>query len=219
MLSIGDMIDGIPSKKPSSYEEPRRYRGNAIFANERECRCRLDRNQRAKIMHIAEALEARTKPRGRQNGVISRIGLIVLRCFLFSYLGPTGRCDPSYSTIGRKTGLCRYSISRALGRLERCGLVKIIRRLVRKRIWRMSPWTGAPEEIIATLQTSNSYVIATPFNGVDMLAPPGTERRAMPERRQFGFSLPIEPSLGRRQKPTTDLYTLMFNSLSTLPQE
>jgi hypothetical protein len=51
-------------------------------------------------MALAEALERRTKPAGKRNGVLGYVGLTVLRCLMFTFLNAkTGLCCPAYSTI------------------------------------------------------------------------------------------------------------------------
>jgi hypothetical protein len=54
------------------------------------------------------------------------------------------------------------AIAAALRRLEHAGVIKITRRL--KRIWieRLSPITGQPERIMATVQDSSLYCFSGP---------------------------------------------------------
>ena len=162
------------------YNYPRRgYRHKSIFASIDDCRCPLDRNQRAKLIALAEGLEARTRQPGRQNGSVSRIGLMILRALLYKFLSTRGQCFPSYSALATVTGLCRESIARAVSRLEQCGILKIIRRIVRKEVWdaERDRW------FIGVVQTSNCYVFDKPSAGADHCAPPETGR-GFPERRQ-----------------------------------
>lgn len=110
------------------------YRKNAIFVLDPSKYCtQLDRNQKAKILHLAESLERVTKRKGRRNGVLGSIGLQVLRVLLLRWHGPSGLCCPSYTTIQRETGLCRQSIAAALRRLRATGLLHSTARLVRTR--------------------------------------------------------------------------------------
>jgi hypothetical protein len=100
----------------------------------------LDRNTRARILFLAEDLERRTKRPGRRNGIVSVIGLLILRALVAKFLnGQTGLLGPSYAALQKHTGLCPASIANALGRLELCGILKIARRLVRQRIQRCVP--------------------------------------------------------------------------------
>lgn len=92
----------------------------------------LDRNQRARLLFIAEGLDRATKAKGRRNGVLGYVGLVVLRCLLLRFHNAkTGLCCPSYSAIQEATGLCRQSIASAMQRLVASGLLGIVRRLHR----------------------------------------------------------------------------------------
>lgn len=108
------------------------YRKNAIFVLDPSKYCtQLDRNQKAKILHLAERLERATKRKGRRNGVLGLPALTVLRVLLLRYHGPSGLCCPSYSTLQKATGLCRQTIASALARLRVSGLLRVTHRLVR----------------------------------------------------------------------------------------
>jgi hypothetical protein len=133
------------------------FRHGAQFVADWRTHCRpLDRNERAKIIFLAEALERRSKPPGRRNGLLGYVGLQVLRCLVFGFLNVrTGLCCPGYCAMMAKTGLCKASIAAGLARLERTGIVKIVRRLVRERVNRISPITGLPEQYVGTVQTSS----------------------------------------------------------------
>src|SRR5687767_12778286 len=115
------------------------YRHGAQFVMDWRPHCRvLDRNERARILVLAEALERRTKLAGRRNGLLGYVGLAVLRCLMFAFLNAkNGLCCPSYEAIMGKTGLCKSSVATGLARLERTGIVKIVRRLVRQRVERI----------------------------------------------------------------------------------
>jgi hypothetical protein len=80
--------------------------------------------------------------------------LNILRCLLLRFLGPRGLCCPSYVALQAFTGLCRASIAEGLKRLERSGILKVTRRLVRQVIERTSPITGELERIMTTVQGS-----------------------------------------------------------------
>jgi len=135
-------------------------------------------------MALAEAIEARTRQRGRHNGSISRIGLQLLRAMLFKFLGRDGRLFPSYDALMRATGLTRKSIANAITRLERVGILRVVRRVVRRSIMRRSPITGEPERILTTCQTSNCYALTKPTGGAALCAPIATSRSNVPPRRQ-----------------------------------
>lgn len=165
----------------------RSYRHTASFVQDWRQHCRpLDRNERAKIVFLAEALERRTKLRGRRNGLLGYIGIAVLRCLLFGFLNVrTGLCCPGYDAMMAKTGLCKASIANGLARLERTGIVKIVRRLVRERVNRISPITGLPEQYVGTVQTSSLYSIHRPAAYAEHLTLPPARPTPFPPKRQL----------------------------------
>jgi Helix-turn-helix domain len=146
----------------------------------------LDRNERARILVLAEALERRSKLPGRRNGLLGYVGLAVLRCLMFGFLSArTGLCCPSYEAIMVKTGLCKSSVATGLARLERTGIVRIVRRLVRQRVARVSPITGLPEAYTGTTQTSSLYSLHPPGAWASHLAVPPARPTPFPCRRQL----------------------------------
>ena len=82
----------------------------------------------------------------RSGATYQQIGIL-----LYKFLSTRGQCFPSYSALATVTGLCRESIARAVSRLEQCGILKIIRRIVRKEVWdaERDRW------FIGVVQTSN----------------------------------------------------------------
>jgi hypothetical protein len=57
--------------------------------------------------------------------------LIVLQTMIFDFLNHrTGRLDPGYDALKRKTRLCRQTIARALARLKELGIIHWQRRCV-----------------------------------------------------------------------------------------
>jgi DNA-binding MarR family transcriptional regulator len=123
-----------------------RYRRGSVFVMDpRAHSTPLDRNQRAKILAQAEAIERRTKVKGRRSGVLGLTGLAVLRALVLQY--NNGICNPSYSELQRRTGFCRQTIARALRALEAVGLIRVVRRLVRKVV----------DGIVRVVQGTNLY--------------------------------------------------------------
>ena len=131
------------------------YRRNSIYAMHGTIEWRvLDRNQRAKLWVIAQSMERLTKPKGSRNGCLGYIGLTVLNALLFGFLNAnSGRCDPSYDALQKKTSLCRGSIAKAIDLLEAAGLVTVTRRMMRFKDER---------GILVTRQISNAYVLSAP---------------------------------------------------------
>jgi DNA-binding MarR family transcriptional regulator len=89
----------------------------------------LDRNQRARLIFLAERLDAQTKKKGKHGGCLKRTGLQVLRVLLFHFHNvATGRCDPSLDTLAAAAGMARSTVVDALKRLEAAGILERIRR-------------------------------------------------------------------------------------------
>jgi hypothetical protein len=122
----------------------------------------------------------RTKLPGRRNGLLGYVGLAVLRCLAFGFLNmKTGLLCPGYGAIQAATGLCRASVANGLARLERRGIIKIVRRIVRERVNRVSPITGMPEEYVGTVQATSLYSPHPPAAYADHLTkPPARQRRS-----------------------------------------
>jgi DNA-binding MarR family transcriptional regulator len=134
------------------------FRRGARFIADARQYCRpLDRNERARILCLAEALERRTKAPGARNGLLGLTGLAVLRALVFGFLRRAdGLCCPSVKAIQEKTGLARSTIFEALNRLEAAGIITRARRLVR----RLVDFGGLVR--LTTVQTSNLYAFFEP---------------------------------------------------------
>jgi len=200
---------GVPGRSLHP-QTSQRWRRNARFWRDVDIAMPLDRNARVRLLRQAEALEARTRAKGRQNGSVSRIGLIVLKCLMWRFLGRSGRCFPSYIAIMRETGLCKQSVRNALQRLEAVGLIRVMRRLERRHISRECSHTGVWQSFITTVQITNAYIFMSPHNGAKLLAPRSTGRSAFPKPAPHGLlrSLGIivdgkQPSLRDRQEHTS----------------
>jgi hypothetical protein len=163
------------------------YRQSARFVMDPRQHYRpLDRNARARVLHLAERIERATKAKGRRCGCLGLSGLAVLRALIHHCLGTDGRCDPSYARLQQITGLARATIAKALHALERLGLLRIVRRLIRRRIARLSPITGEPEVIVGTVQAPNLYAIVLPPGNLVPLPPKRSSVRSR-KKPQAGF--------------------------------
>ena len=162
-----------PTAKPT-----RRHRKGIGFVREAD-HCRpLDRNDRAKILFLAEQIERRSKAHGKKNGALGYIALRVLKALLCSFMNAkSGLTCPSYTALQCITGLSRQAISDALHRLEATKLVTITRRLVRERITRASAITGLIETFEQTVQGTNLYSFAVPDKGALIPLPYRSSRR------------------------------------------
>lgn len=165
----------------------RRYRHRAIFVrNELEFSTPLDRNQRARLLFVAESFERQTKFKGRRNGALGYVGLELLRFLVLRYShGKSGLCCPSIATLQKTSGRCRGAIVAALARLEASGILRIVRRIERRRIVRLSPITGELESFVGTVQTSNLYSFPSIQTHVRFLTLPPAIDRAFPLRRSW----------------------------------
>lgn len=163
------------------------FRHQAQFIADWRPHCRpLDRNAKARIMFVCEALERRTKLPGRRNGIVSVIGIIVLRALLFRFHNSkSGLLCPSYDALKKHTGLCKQSIATALARLELAGVAKITRRLCRQQVHRTSPITGADELVALTTNATNLYALSEPGAWAEHLARPPAKPAPFPCRRQM----------------------------------
>ena len=121
----------------------RKFRRGACFVKHERCSTRLDRNDKAGIIYTAEKLELRTKAKGKKSGALGPSGIQVLRCLLFQFHNAaSGQCDPGYTAIQARTGLCRQAIADAIKRLEATGIICVMRRLSREG-WRVVQATNA----------------------------------------------------------------------------
>ena len=154
----------------------KRYRRGARFVMDPRQHSRpLDRNERARILVLSEALERRTRPPGARNGVVSQPGLRVLRVLLLCFLrGSDGLCCPSYVALMAATGLCKQSIANALKRLEAAGIVRVTRRLVREVV------DGGGFMMTVCRQGSNLYSCHEPGEHAEHLPVRSPVLRAFP---------------------------------------
>lgn len=143
----------------------RRYRRGARFvADVRQHSRPLDRNERVRILYLAEQLERRTKLAGARNGLLGYTGLTVLRSLVLSFLRQSdGLCCPAVEVIRAATGLSRSAIFEALNRLEAAGILARVRRLVR----RVVDFGGLAR--LTTVQTSNLYSFTGPCPNAHLL--------------------------------------------------
>ncbi len=149
----------------------RRYRRAARFvADARQHSRPLDRNDVARILYLAEALERRTKHPGDRNGLLGYPAMAVLRAFLFTFMRRSdGLCCPAIKAIEEATGLSHSAVCEALNRLERTGIMKRVQRLIRRAV----DFGGVPR--LTTVQTTNLYSFTEPALHAHLLP---IERRA-----------------------------------------
>jgi hypothetical protein len=148
MRSLGDVLAGSPAARTG-----RAYRRDARFVLDLAAvSTPLDRNQRARLIYQAEQVELRTKVKGRKSGVLGQTGLAVLRALVFGFANrSSGLCCPSLQSIRAKTGFCKQTVVRAIRALEAVGLLRVVRRLVRRPVVR----NGVA--MVTAVQATNVY--------------------------------------------------------------
>jgi hypothetical protein len=113
----------------------------------------LNRDERGRLIRQAEQIELRSKAKGRRNGLLGQTGLQVLRVLVLKFANRvSGLCIPSYRAIMEATGFCRQTVAKAIRALEACGIVKAVRRLVRRLVEREDG-----SSYVGTVQASNAY--------------------------------------------------------------
>lgn len=137
-------------------------RGSRFVLDIEPYRQTIDRNARAKILHLAEGLERASKAKGRRSGILGQTGLAILRCLLLRFLRAGAALDPSYRDIQRATGFSRATIAKGLAALEAVGILKRARRIGRAWIERISPLTGELERFLGTVQLPSLLTVRLP---------------------------------------------------------
>ena len=139
----------------------------------------LDRNAKARIMHLARCLSRRTE-KGRAYGQITAKALAVLEAILWTFHNAgSGLCFPSYERIAEAAGCARSTVAEAVQALETAGLLTWVNRIKRVRE-RCADLLGPGGWRWRVLRTSNAYEPMDPGAPVDRPAsksekPTGTE--------------------------------------------
>ena len=129
----------------------------------------MPRKVAARIYRKAVRWNAQGKLAGRHGGLIGSHVLLVLHTLIFDFLNhATGRLDPAYGAIQRKTRLCRQTVAKALACLKALGILNWERRSV--------PDVDANGGFILR-QISNAYAILPPtqwrgYTDFEMPEPP-----------------------------------------------
>jgi len=161
-------------------DQRRRCRAGSSFPTSADFQP-LDRNDRARLLAYAEALDRRTRLPGQHGGVLKRTGLAVLRALVLRFQnGRSGRCDPSLEALAEAAGCSRSTVVEALQRLLTAGLVTWRRRMVRVRE------RGA----VMLRQISNAYVVTMPLPA--RKAPAGQGRGAESRYQSETFTRSLE---------------------------
>lgn len=91
--------------------------------------------RKATVVHIMRGAERlafrtmRTRAKGARRGELTLQDLNILEVLLFRFMTwSTGHCDPTYEQIAEVTGHARDTISKAIGRLAKAGILERLRR-------------------------------------------------------------------------------------------
>jgi hypothetical protein len=84
----------------------------------------------------ARAWDRQTKKRGKHGGGIGLAAMAVLHSFHFDFLNyASGRLDPSYEGIARRTGLGRTAVANALAKLKALGVINWVRLVTQELVF------------------------------------------------------------------------------------
>ena len=124
----------------------------------------LDRNAKARIMHLARALSRRTE-KGKAYGAITAKALAVLEALLWAFHNAkSGLCFPSYERIAEAAGSARSTVAEAIKALEDAGILSWVNRL--KRIAEATrDFFGHRIRKTRVIRTSNGYHFIDPKAG------------------------------------------------------
>jgi hypothetical protein len=122
---------------------------------------------RHRLYRLATRLRRRTKAKGRKRGIISDATLHIYWHLLFTLTdNATGACEPAIDFIANTAGAARSTVCEALKQLERVGLLRILRRLIRRVV---GP-AGMRRE--TTVQDRNAYSFGEPHRYAHLLPVP-----------------------------------------------
>jgi hypothetical protein len=122
----------------------------------------LAKKKAARIYNKARAFNRTTKVAGRYGGVLGSSALRVLEVLVFDFLNfRSGRLDPSYEAIARKTGLARSTVATALARLKELRIIHWLRRCV-------EDWSDGR---FTLTQETNAYGVVPPSQWLGFVDP------------------------------------------------
>lgn len=189
-LTIGRRSSGAPLyHRKSQFGEP--------------LRCNLDRNARARLLFLAEAIERRTRTPRAHGGIFKLKGLQVLRTIVMRFYNlKKGTCFPSIEEIAREAGCAPSTVSAKLRMLEAYKLIFTTRR---KMLVEFVSRQHRARYTVA-VQTSNSYTFPTHITGTPTMPPPSKKRGTAslpsgaeaPERDPRQAELELWPETSRR---------------------
>jgi len=178
---------------------PKWRRGAEFIMDPEKHSTPLDRNERYRILVRCERMERATRGKGCRNGLLSRPALDILRTLLLRFTHKkTGVCFPSYDALQEATGYCRQTIATALQKLERAGVVTIVRRLKRE--------VGELGGILCR-QWSNLYAFRAPAKQLDLGATTAPPRLPPKPRVHYIDGSPDQEVFNRNELASSDAFS------------
>ena len=170
-----------PSRPPAGRQRPSGKREKMFGLGRPRA---LDRNAKARVMHLARCLTHRTE-KGRAYGSITAKALAVLEALLWAFHNAkSGLCFPSYEKIAEVAHCARSTVYEAIAALEAAGIMSWVNRLKRVREW-MPGLPGVGATRVRVLRTSNAYAFNDP-NSSKSDFPSGTGNQAFPSLLSTG---------------------------------
>ena len=122
----------------------------------------LDRNAKARIIHLARCLSRRTE-KGTAYGQITAKALAVLEALLWGFHNAkSGLCFPSYEKIAEAACCARSTVAEAIKALEDAGILSWVNRLKRVSGAAGRDLFGHRIRKTRVVRTSNGYVFIDP---------------------------------------------------------
>jgi hypothetical protein len=134
----------------------------------------------------AEDFERQTRRPGRQNGMLGRNGLAVMRAMIFFFLNyTTGQLDPGYKRIAKQACISERSAARGLAALKAAGVLNWIRRC--------TPIIEAGRCILE--QITNAYALIPSSQWLGYRPTPKRTKPPQPERGTWGDHPPLPDAI------------------------
>jgi AraC-like DNA-binding protein len=181
MLADDPRLKSLPAQRSPSPASARPKRREKVFGSGRGRP--LDRNAKARVMHLARCLMRPTE-KGRAYGAVTAKAFAVLEALLWGFHNAkSGLCFPGYETIAEVAGCARSTVAEAIKALEDAGVLSWVQRI--KRVREACPdLLGDEGWRWRVLRTSNSYAFTDPSPAAEPPNPsksenqPGTQNQA-----------------------------------------
>jgi hypothetical protein len=120
-----------------SFAAPNTYAAWPVWSGSTRLEVRfhpVSKKAAAQIWHRARDFDRQTRRENCHGGAVGHAALQVLHTLIFDFLNfRTGRLDPSYAAIARKSNLYQRAVATALQRLKSLGILNWLRRRAESR--------------------------------------------------------------------------------------